>query len=44
MKAVSRKVQQLEKLMHDAAKNLEFEQAAHYRDELIQLKHALFLQ
>lgn len=43
-KAVSRKVQQLEKLMHDAAKNLEFEQAAHYRDELIQLKHALFLQ
>lgn len=43
-KAVSRKLQQLEKAMHQAAKNLEFEQAAAYRDELLALKNLLFLQ
>jgi excinuclease ABC subunit B len=36
MKALS----QLEDKMYEAAKNLEFELAAHYRDELDRLKHA----
>lgn len=41
--AVSRKLQQLEKAMHQAAKNLEFEQAAAYnRDELLALKNQIF--
>ena len=29
--------------MHDAAKNLEFEKAAEYRDELKKLKNKLFV-
>ena len=32
-----------EKQMHDAAKNLEFEKAAEYRDELKKLKNKLFV-
>ncbi|SES98367.1 Excinuclease ABC subunit B [Nitrosomonas marina] len=40
---ISKKIQRLEKNMLNAAKNLEFEQAAQYRDEIKQLKNLLFI-
>lgn len=39
-KELVKAMQQLEDKMYEAAKNLEFELAAHYRDELERLKHA----
>ncbi len=36
---VAKKIKQLEKQMHDAAKNLEFEKAAALRDEVLALEH-----
>ncbi|MBN8502891.1 MAG: excinuclease ABC subunit UvrB [Burkholderiales bacterium] len=41
-KEASRRIQQLEKQMYEHARNLEFEQAARMRDQLAQLKEALF--
>ncbi|MDP3844054.1 MAG: excinuclease ABC subunit UvrB [Oxalobacteraceae bacterium] len=41
-KQVSREIKRLEKLMHDHAKNLEFEQAAQVRDQLGLLKDQVF--
>ncbi|NMM27910.1 MAG: excinuclease ABC subunit UvrB [Glaciimonas sp.] len=41
-KQVSREIKRLEKLMHDHAKNLEFEQAAQVRDQLSVLKDQIF--
>ncbi len=41
-KQVSREIKRLEKLMHDHAKNLEFEQAAQVRDQLSLLKDQVF--
>ncbi|WP_025917625.1 excinuclease ABC subunit UvrB [Herminiimonas sp. CN] len=41
-KQVSREIKRLEKLMHDHAKNLEFEQAARVRDQLSLLKDQVF--
>ncbi|MEO8171193.1 MAG: UvrB/UvrC motif-containing protein, partial [Oxalobacteraceae bacterium] len=41
-KQVSREIKRLEKLMHDHAKNLEFEQAAQVRDQLSLLKDQIF--
>lgn len=41
-KQLSREIKRLEKLMHDHAKNLEFEQAAHVRDQLSLLKDQVF--
>ncbi|NVK41613.1 MAG: excinuclease ABC subunit UvrB [Oceanospirillaceae bacterium] len=38
-KELTRTLSQLEDKMYEAAKNLEFELAAHYRDELEKLKH-----
>ncbi|GGO79399.1 UvrABC system protein B [Marinobacterium nitratireducens] len=38
-KELARTLSQLEDKMYEAAKNLEFELAAHYRDELEKLKH-----
>jgi excinuclease ABC subunit B len=37
-KQVLKEIKRLEKAMHDAARNLEFEQAANYRDELKKLR------
>jgi excinuclease ABC subunit B len=37
-KQVLKEIKRLEKAMHDAAKNLEFEQAANYRDQLKKLR------
>jgi excinuclease ABC subunit B len=41
-KQLAREIKRLEKEMYDAAKNLEFEQAAELRDRLKQLKTALY--
>ena len=41
-KTLAKKLKQLEKAMQEAAKNLEFEKAASYRDELIQLRERVF--
>ncbi len=41
-KQVSKEIKRLEKLMLDHAKNLEFEQAAQVRDQLLKLKQQLF--
>lgn len=40
---LAREIKVFEKQMHDAAKNLEFEKAAEYRDELKKLKNKLFV-
>ncbi len=40
---LSKEIQRIEKKMHAAAKNLEFEQAAQYRDELKALKNKLLI-
>ncbi len=40
---VAKKIKMLEKQMHSHAKNMEFEQAAKVRDELLDLKHQLVL-
>ncbi len=40
---LAKEIQQLEKNMLEAAKNLEFEQAARYRDEIRNLKNKLFI-
>jgi excinuclease ABC subunit B len=40
---LAKEIRQLEKQMLAAAKNLEFEQAAEYRDEIKQLKNKLFV-
>lgn len=40
---ISKEIQRLEKQMLNAAKNLEFEQAAQYRDEIKRLKNTLFI-
>ncbi|HYG32637.1 MAG TPA: UvrB/UvrC motif-containing protein, partial [Methylophilaceae bacterium] len=37
-KQVLKEIKRLEKAMHDAAKNLEFEQAANFRDQLKKLR------
>ncbi len=41
-KDLAKRIKQLEKQMFDAAKNLEFEQAARLRDQLVQLKERAF--
>ena len=41
-KDLSKRIKQLEKQMFEAAKNLEFEQAARLRDQLVQLKERAF--
>jgi excinuclease ABC subunit B len=41
-KQASKEIKRLEKLMHDHAKNLEFEKAAQVRDQLHVLKQQLF--
>jgi excinuclease ABC subunit B len=41
-KQIGREIKRLEKLMHDHAKNLEFEKAAIARDQLMQLKAQVF--
>jgi excinuclease ABC subunit B len=43
-KDLTREIKRLEKEMLDAAKNLEFERAAHLRDELKALKERLFIK
>ena len=43
-KDLTREVKRIEKEMLDAAKNLEFERAAHLRDELKALKERLFIK
>ena len=40
---LAKEIKVLEKQMLDAAKNLEFEKAAEYRDELKKLKNKLFV-
>jgi excinuclease ABC subunit B len=40
---LAREIKAFEKQMHEAAKNLEFEKAAEYRDELKKLKNKLFV-
>jgi excinuclease ABC subunit B len=40
---LAKEIKQLEKQMLTAAKNLEFEQAAEYRDEIKKLKNKLFV-
>ena len=42
-KEMTREIKQVEKAMHDAAKNLEFEKAAKLRDELRVLRERLFM-
>ena len=42
-KDLTREIKRVEKDMLDAAKNLEFERAAHLRDELKDLKQRLFM-
>ncbi|MDH5434665.1 MAG: helicase-related protein, partial [Gammaproteobacteria bacterium] len=39
---LTKSIVDLEKLMHEAAKNLEFEKAADYRDQVLMLKDKLF--
>ena len=41
-KTLSREIKRLEKAMHEHAKNLEFEEAAAARDELLKLKALRF--
>lgn len=41
-KELTKELKRLEKAMHDAAKNLEFEKAADFRDQLKKLKEQLF--
>ncbi|HAF02019.1 MAG TPA: excinuclease ABC subunit B, partial [Methylophilaceae bacterium] len=41
-KQITKELKRLEKAMHDAAKNLEFEKAADFRDQLKKLKLKLF--
>jgi len=41
-KQLTKELKRLEKAMHDAAKNLEFEKAADFRDQLKQLKTKMF--
>lgn len=41
-KMLTKELKRLEKAMHDAAKNLEFEKAADYRDQLKKLKLQMF--
>ncbi|MGB4811125.1 MAG: excinuclease ABC subunit UvrB [Methylophilaceae bacterium] len=41
-KQLSKELKRLEKAMHDAAQNLEFEKAAEYRDQLKKLKLRIF--
>ncbi|MFT6288865.1 MAG: excinuclease ABC subunit B [Halieaceae bacterium] len=41
--ALARKMQQLERQMHEHAKNLEFEQAANLRDQLTEIKQQAFI-
>ena len=41
-KSVAKEIKRLEKLMHECAKNLEFEKAAAARDELFRLKEQVF--
>ena len=41
--ALARKMQQLERQMHEHAKNLEFEQAASLRDQLTEIKQQAFI-
>jgi excinuclease ABC subunit B len=41
-KDLAKRIKQLEKQMFEAAKNLEFEQAARLRDQLVQLKERAF--
>jgi excinuclease ABC subunit B len=41
-KDMEKELKQIEKAMLDAAKNLEFEKAAELRDQLFQLKEAMF--
>ncbi len=41
--ALARKMQQLEKQMHEHAKNLEFEEAAAIRDQLTEIKQQAFI-
>ena len=40
---LAKEIKSLEKQMHEAAKNLEFEKAAEYRDEVKRLKNKLFV-
>lgn len=40
---LAKEIKSLEKQMHEAARNLEFEKAAEYRDELKRLKNKLFV-
>ncbi len=40
---LAKEIRVLEKQMLDAAKNLEFEKAAEYRDEVNRLKNKLFI-
>ncbi|PTQ80529.1 excinuclease ABC subunit B [Nitrosospira multiformis] len=40
---LAKEIKSMEKQMHEAAKNLEFEKAAEYRDELKKLKNKLFV-
>jgi excinuclease ABC subunit B len=41
-KQIAKEMKRLEKAMHDSAKNLEFEKAADYRDQLKKLKVKFF--
>jgi len=41
-KQLTKELKRIEKAMHDAAKNLEFEKAADYRDQLKKLKMKIF--
>jgi excinuclease ABC subunit B len=41
-KDLAKRIKQIEKQMFEAAKNLEFEQAARLRDQLVQLKERAF--
>ena len=41
-KQIIKEMKRLEKAMHDAAKNLEFEKAAEFRDQLKKLKLKIF--
>ena len=42
--ALARKLKQMENRMYEHARNLEFEEAANLRDELVQVKQRIFLQ
>ena len=41
-KEIAKEMKRLEKAMHDSAKNLEFEKAADYRDQLKKLRTNFF--